>query len=62
MLRPRRGQNVLDDGLRAIASATTLEQLRQAQYAQHTATFFADHFLRGAPSVAHTTSFDGTSV
>ncbi len=31
MSRPLRGQDVLDDALRAIASATTIEQLRQAQ-------------------------------
>lgn len=31
MSRPPRGQDVLDNALRAIASATTIEQLRQAQ-------------------------------
>ena len=31
MSRPLRGQEVLDDALRALASATTIEQLRQAQ-------------------------------
>jgi hypothetical protein len=31
MSRPPRGQEVLDDALRALASATTIEQLRQAQ-------------------------------
>ena len=31
MSRPPRGQDVLDSALQAIASATTIEQLRQAQ-------------------------------
>ena len=31
MSRPSRGQDVLDSALQAIASATTIEQLRQAQ-------------------------------
>jgi hypothetical protein len=31
MSRPPRGQKVIDNALQAIASATTIEQLRQAQ-------------------------------
>ena len=31
MSRPPRGQDVLDSALQVIASATTVEQLRQAQ-------------------------------